>query len=149
MSSGTVKWFNADKGFGFITPEDGGKDLFVHHSEIQSGGGYASLNDGQKVEFEVGQGQKGPCANKVVAVQFFRGQTTFKSKGVRATWSQSNQTDLIDRSREIDSEFGLAKSLSPAGQPAAVCAATQLSNWGILHRSRHHKLKKGAFGSLF
>jgi CspA family cold shock protein len=66
MSKGTVKWFNADKGFGFITPEDGGKDLFVHHSEIKSGGGYATLNDGQAVEFEVGQGQKGPCANKVV-----------------------------------------------------------------------------------
>ena len=66
MSKGTVKWFNADKGFGFITPEDGSKDLFVHHSEIQAGGGYATLNDGQAVEFEVGQGQKGPCANKVV-----------------------------------------------------------------------------------
>ena len=51
MSKGTVKWFNADKGFGFITPEDGGKDLFVHYSEIQSGGGYATLNDGQQVEF--------------------------------------------------------------------------------------------------
>ena len=69
MSKGTVKWFNADKGFGFITPEDGSKDLFVHHSEIQAGGGYATLNDGQAVEFEVGQGQKGPCANKVVPVQ--------------------------------------------------------------------------------
>ena len=76
MSTGTVKWFDSkkgygfisDTGFGFITPEDGGKDLFVHHSEIQSGGEYATLNDGQKVEFEVGQGQKGPCANKVVAV---------------------------------------------------------------------------------
>jgi cold shock protein len=66
MSKGTVKWFNADKGFGFITPEDGSKDLFVHHSEIQAGGGYATLSDGQAVEFEVGQGQKGPCANKVV-----------------------------------------------------------------------------------
>ncbi len=66
MSKGTVKWFNADKGFGFITPEDGDKDLFVHHSEIQMGGGYATLSDGQAVEFEVGQGQKGPCANKVV-----------------------------------------------------------------------------------
>ena len=53
MSTGTVKWFNADKGFGFITPDDGGKDLFVHHSEIQSGGGYATLSDGQKVEFIV------------------------------------------------------------------------------------------------
>jgi CspA family cold shock protein len=68
MSKGTVKWFNADKGFGFITPEDGSKDLFVHHSEIQAGGGYATLNDGQAVEFEVGQGQKGPCANQVRAL---------------------------------------------------------------------------------
>ena len=66
MSKGTVKWFNADKGFGFITPEDGGKDLFVHFSEIKSDGGYATLNDGQAVEFEVGQGQKGPCATNVV-----------------------------------------------------------------------------------
>ncbi len=68
MSKGTVKWFSADKGFGFITPEDGSNDLFVHHSEIQAGGEYATLNDGQTVEFEVGQGQKGPCANKVVAI---------------------------------------------------------------------------------
>ena len=65
MSTGTVKWFNPDKGFGFITPDDGGKDLFVHHSEIQSSG-FKTLNDGQKVEYEVGQGEKGPCANKVV-----------------------------------------------------------------------------------
>ncbi len=66
MSKGTVKWFNADKGYGFIAPEDGGKDLFVHHSEIQSGGDYATLNEGQEVEFEPGEGQKGPCATKVV-----------------------------------------------------------------------------------
>ena len=65
MSKGTVKWFNATKGFGFIAPADGGKDLFVHHSEIQAGGSYATLNDGQEVEFEVGQSPKGPCANQV------------------------------------------------------------------------------------
>tara|TARA_B100001093_G_scaffold413822_1_gene403779 strand:+ start:249 stop:452 length:204 start_codon:yes stop_codon:yes gene_type:complete len=59
---GTVKWFSSEKGFGFIVPEDGSKDLFVHHSEIQSNGQFASLSDGQSVEFEVGEGKKGPCA---------------------------------------------------------------------------------------
>ncbi len=67
MSKGTVKWFNASKGFGFITPDDGGDDLFVHHSEIKTDG-YASLDESQKVEFEVGQGKKGPCANNVIPV---------------------------------------------------------------------------------
>ena len=66
MEIGTVKWFAEDKGFGFITPENGNKDLFVHHSEIKSGGNYATLMDGQAVEFEVGQGQKGPCSTNVV-----------------------------------------------------------------------------------
>ncbi len=65
MSKGTVKWFNASKGFGFITPEDGGDDLFVHHSEIKTDG-YSSLDEGQQVEFEVGQGKKGPCATNVI-----------------------------------------------------------------------------------
>lgn len=68
MSKGTVKWFNAEKGFGFITPDDGGKDLFVHSSEVKGSGGQTTLKDGQKVEYVVGQGQKGPCANKVVPV---------------------------------------------------------------------------------
>jgi len=67
MGKGSVKWFDASKGYGFITPDDGGKDLFVHHSEVKSDG-YAVLNDGQKVEYVVGQGQKGPCATKVVAL---------------------------------------------------------------------------------
>lgn len=67
MSRGKVKWFNPDKGFGFIAPNDGGKDLFVHHSEVKMEG-FATLEDGQEVEFEVGQGQKGPCANNVVPV---------------------------------------------------------------------------------
>jgi CspA family cold shock protein len=65
MATGTVKWFNADKGFGFITPGDGGQDLFVHHSEIKTQG-YASLDEGQAVNFEVGQGKKGPCATNVI-----------------------------------------------------------------------------------
>ena len=67
MSTGTVKWFNANKGFGFISPEDGGEDLFVHHSEIKTDG-YATLEEGQKVEFTVGQGKKGPCATNVKPV---------------------------------------------------------------------------------
>jgi cold shock protein len=67
MATGTVKWFNAEKGYGFITPEDGSKDLFVHFSGIQ-GEGYKSLNEGQKVEYEATQGQKGPQASNVRAI---------------------------------------------------------------------------------
>ena len=67
MSKGTVKWFNASKGFGFITPDEGGEDLFVHHSEIKTQG-YATLDEGQKVEFQIGQGKKGPCATGVTPV---------------------------------------------------------------------------------
>jgi Cold shock proteins len=65
VSTGIVKWFNASKGYGFIAPDDGGNDLFIHHSEIQTEG-YATLDEGQKVEFEVGQGKKGPCATNVI-----------------------------------------------------------------------------------
>jgi CspA family cold shock protein len=67
MANGTVKWFNDAKGFGFITPADGGKDLFAHHTEIQASG-FKSLKEGQAVEFEVTQGQKGPAAAKIRAV---------------------------------------------------------------------------------
>jgi CspA family cold shock protein len=65
MNTGTVKWFSSEKGFGFITPDEGGTDMFVHHSEVQVSG-YASLDEGQKVQYEVGQGQKGPCAKNVI-----------------------------------------------------------------------------------
>jgi cold shock protein len=65
MGTGTVKWFNSEKGFGFIAPDDGGKDLFVHYSEVKMAG-RAMLDEGQKVEFELGEGRKGPCATNVV-----------------------------------------------------------------------------------
>ena len=64
MATGTVKWFNDDKGFGFITPDEGGKDLFVHHSAIQSDG-FRSLAEGARVQFETEDGAKGPKAVSV------------------------------------------------------------------------------------
>jgi len=64
MATGVVKWFNSEKGFGFIMPDDGGKDLFVHYSEIKADG-YKSLQENQKVSFEVGQGAKGPSATGI------------------------------------------------------------------------------------
>ncbi|MFB7345003.1 cold-shock protein [Streptomyces hydrogenans] len=64
MAQGSVKWFNAEKGYGFIQQSDGGPDLFVHYSEIQ-GQGFRSLEEGQQVEFEIGQGSRGPQAQQV------------------------------------------------------------------------------------
>ncbi|HLW61641.1 MAG TPA: cold-shock protein [bacterium] len=68
MAGGTVKWFSAEKGYGFITPEEGTKDLFVHFSAIQ-GEGYKTLNEGDKVEYEETSGQKGPQAANVRVVR--------------------------------------------------------------------------------
>ncbi len=67
MATGTVKWFNDDKGFGFITPDEGGEDLFVHHTGI-AGSGFKSLDEGAKVSYEATQGQKGMQADNVSAV---------------------------------------------------------------------------------
>ncbi len=68
MANGTVKWFNAEKGYGFITIEEGGQDVFVHYSAIDMGG-YKVLEEGQSVTFEVGTGNKGPQAEAVRLVQ--------------------------------------------------------------------------------
>jgi len=66
--SGVVKWFNDGKGYGFIAPESGGKDLFVHYSEI-TGDGFRSLREGDRVEFTIGQGDKGPNAREVIVIR--------------------------------------------------------------------------------
>ena len=67
MAKGTVKWFNDQKGYGFITPDDGSKDCFVHHSSI-NGEGFKTLQEGDKVEFEITQGEKGPQASNAVKI---------------------------------------------------------------------------------
>ncbi|MCS7081985.1 MAG: cold-shock protein [Bacteroidetes bacterium] len=65
MAQGTVKWFNEQKGFGFIQPDDGGKDVFVHYSQIRSNGGFRTLRENDRVRFEIVQGPKGPSAQNV------------------------------------------------------------------------------------
>ena len=64
VATGKVKWFSPEKGYGFVTPDEGGEDLFIHYSNI-AGNGFKSLTEGQKVEYEAGQGRKGPEATKV------------------------------------------------------------------------------------
>ena len=84
MVQGTVKWFNAEKGFGFITPEGDGPDVFVHYSEIQSGG-YRSLEENQKVTYTVTQGAKGPQATGVTVRNITFSPATFLAEKIRVT----------------------------------------------------------------
>ena len=86
MSTGTVKWFDGGKGYGFIVADDGGADLFVHHSEIKTEG-YAGLDQGQKVDYTVGQGKKGPCATNVIPQQTI--------VGPQQTIAGPQQTDVV------------------------------------------------------
>ena len=78
---GNVKWFNESKGFGFITPEDGSKDVFVHFSAIQTNG-FKTLAEGQRVEFEITNGAKGPSAANVTALYFRQVSKNFKTRSL-------------------------------------------------------------------
>ena len=91
MAQGTVKWFNPDKGFGFIAPDDGTADVFVHHSAIDMGG-YRTLAENQKVEYTTKQGPKGPQADQVHAVcRFVSGRPVPHSAGLPHTRPSSTQ----------------------------------------------------------
>lgn len=105
MPTGTVKWFDAGKGFGFISPDGGGKDVFVHFSAIQ-GSGYRSLDEGARVDFNIGQGPKGPQAENVTRID--GGPTTERSAGgepvghgdrMASNYSRSAPRDLGGESR--------------------------------------------------
>ena len=80
MATGTVKWFNDAKGFGFITPDEGGEDLFAHFSAIQSNG-FKSLQENQRVQFEVTSGPKGKQASNILFALWFRSDNTARRRG--------------------------------------------------------------------
>ena len=92
MTQGTVKWFNGEKGFGFIAQDGGGADVFVHYSEIDASG-FRSLDEGQRVEFEVGQGQKGPEVTEIVEV--LSGAVAVGSSSPRPRTSSSQVTGEV------------------------------------------------------
>jgi CspA family cold shock protein len=96
QETGTVKWFNPEKGFGFITRDNGEKDVFVHHSAIQ-GGGFRTLNDGERVEFDVVQGQKGPAAENVVRLDPQEGSSNRGSGADRGGGRAQGGRDRGDR----------------------------------------------------
>ena len=104
-ATGTVKWFNADKGYGFITPDEGGKDLFVHHSSI-SGDGYKSLNENDKVQFDAAEGAKAPRHR----TSLFSPNDSNARRRKREGWEQSRPS--LSSQRETTQPLPVASSAS-------------------------------------
>src|SRR5437588_71001 len=103
MVQGTVTWFDPEKGFGFIQPDDGSRDVFVHFSEIDDDGGYRTLDEGQRVRFEVGRGQRGPQAVDVRPETGGRspsGRTADRRDGARFERHEDVRANRSGRSRQ-------------------------------------------------
>src|SRR6185312_5266104 len=101
MTQGVVKWFNAEKGFGFITPDDGGKDIFVHFSGIR-GSGFRSLEDGAAVQFQVGAGPKGPQALEVMRIDGGGAEGLGQSRPSRSAGGEHIASDVPTRRPVFD-----------------------------------------------
>ena len=112
MAEGVVKWFSSEKGYGFITPDDGSKDLFVHFSEIQ-GSGYRNLEEGQRVSYEATEGQKGPQASTVQALaQRLAAMPARALVGIRKTFDAAQRLDYdaaLRNEADVQRELGRSR----------------------------------------
>lgn len=108
MPTGRVKWFNAEKGFGFITPDDGGKDIFVHFSGIR-GSGYRSLEEGAAVQFEIGEGPKGPQAQDVIRTDGESAESPGRSPSTNVPRSQRSVSEFSTRPPTFDERAARGK----------------------------------------